>query len=96
MAAQLTELRSRLMLPADTPEAETASKDAEALGRHWISRTELAAATDRLEQQPQLGQEVFARGASGASEGRAAIRAVPCGRRGCRGRSALGRHVGGW
>ncbi len=62
MAAQLTELRSRLLRPADAPAARTALAEAEALRRHWVLRTQMAAATDWLERRPQLGREVFARG----------------------------------
>lgn len=61
MAAQLTELRSRLLLPADTQEARTALAEAEALRRQWVLRTEMAAAADWFEQRPQLGLDVFAR-----------------------------------
>jgi len=62
MAAQLTELRSRLLLPADAPQARTAQAEAEALRQQWIRRAETAAAADWLERRPQLGFEVFARG----------------------------------
>ncbi|MGI4796372.1 MAG: segregation and condensation protein A [Janthinobacterium lividum] len=62
MAAQLTELRSRLLLRADLPEAQKAQAQAEALRRQWISRAEMAAAADRLDQRLQLGRDVFARG----------------------------------
>ena len=62
MAAQLTELRSRLLLPADAPEARAAQSEAEALRQRWIWRAETAAATDWLAERPQLGFEVFARG----------------------------------
>lgn len=64
MAAQLTELRSRLLLPADAPEARTAQAEAEALRRQWMLRTEMAAAATWLERRPQLGIEVFGRGRS--------------------------------
>ncbi len=62
MAAQLTELRSRLLRPADAPEAHTAQAEAEALRRHWVRRAAMAAAADWLERRPQLGCQVFARG----------------------------------
>jgi chromatin segregation and condensation protein Rec8/ScpA/Scc1 (kleisin family) len=65
MAAQLTELRSRLLLPADTPEARTALAEAEALRRQWVLRAEMAAAADWLERRPRLGLEVCARGRPG-------------------------------
>ncbi len=64
MAAQLAELRSRLLLPADAPEARTAQAEAEALRRQWMRRAEMAAAADWLERRPLLGRDVFARGQS--------------------------------
>jgi len=69
MAAQLTELRSRLLRPADAAAARAAQAEAEALRRHWVLHTEMAAAADWLEQRPQLGQEVFARGRPEAGQG---------------------------
>lgn len=62
MAAQLAELRSRLLLPADVPEARKAHAEAEALRRQWISRAKIAAAAAWLDRRPQLGRDVFARG----------------------------------
>ena len=62
MAAQLAELRSRLLRPADASDARTAQAEAEALRRQWLRRTEMAAAADWLERRPQLGRDVFARG----------------------------------
>jgi len=62
MAAQLTELRSRLLLPAGGLARRTAQAQAEALRRHWLGRAEVAAAADWLQRRPQLGWEVFARG----------------------------------
>ncbi len=62
MAAQLTELRSRLLLPAGGLRRRTAQAQAEALRRHWLGRAEIAAAADWLQRRPQLGWEVFARG----------------------------------
>ena len=38
MASQLAELRSRLLRPADAPEARTAQAEAEALRRQWLRR----------------------------------------------------------
>jgi len=69
MAAQLTELRSRLLRPADAAAARTAQAEAEALRRHWMLRTQMAAAADWLEQRPQLGREVFTRGRPEAGQG---------------------------
>ena len=69
MAAQLTELRSRLLRPAAAPEARTAQAEAEALRRQWVLRTEMATAADWLERRPQLGLTVFARGRPEAGQG---------------------------
>ena len=68
MAATLTHLRSRLLLPAEAPEAQAALSEAEALRRQLVVREQMRAAADWLERQPQLGREVFARG---RPEGRA-------------------------
>ncbi len=62
MAAQLAELRSRLMLPAEDPRAQAGRAEAEALRRQCISRAEMVAVADWLERQPQLGRDVFACG----------------------------------
>jgi len=69
MAAQLTELRSRLLRPDDAPAAQTEQAEAEALRRHWVLCTEMAAAADWLERRPQLGRQVFARGRPEAGQG---------------------------
>ena len=71
MAATLTQLRSRLLLPAEAPEAKTALSEAEALRRQLVGRQEMRAAADWLERQPQLGRDVLARG---RPEGHAASR----------------------
>jgi segregation and condensation protein A len=63
MAATLTELWSRLLLPADAPAAREAEAEAEALRRQLLDRAAMRATADWLERQPQLGREVFARGA---------------------------------
>jgi len=63
MAATLTELWSRLLLPADTPAAREAATEAEALRRQLLDRAQMRAAADWLERQPQLGREVLPRGA---------------------------------
>ena len=62
MASDLALLRSRLLLPADTPDALTAQAEAESLRRQWIHRAQTADAANWLEGRPQLGFEVFARG----------------------------------
>jgi segregation and condensation protein A len=66
-AATLTELWSRLKLPADGPEARAAAAEAEALREQFVSRALTLAAGDWLEQRPQLGQDVFRRGRPRAS-----------------------------
>lgn len=62
MAATLTQLRSQLLLPANTPAAKLALSQAEAMRRHLVARAQAAAAADWLERREQLGQDVFARG----------------------------------
>ncbi len=62
MAASLTELRSRLLLPAHDPEVRTARGQAETLRRQLLSRAQARAAADWLERRPQLGRDVHARG----------------------------------
>jgi segregation and condensation protein A len=62
MAASLTELWSRLKLPASAPGARAAAAEAEALRRRLISRAEIEAAATWLAQRPHLGQDVFRRG----------------------------------
>ena len=62
MAATLTELCSRLLLPADAPAARAAAEEAEALRRQLLARAQMRLAADWLERRPQLGREVFARG----------------------------------
>jgi segregation and condensation protein A len=72
MAATLTQLRSRLLLPAEASEAKTALGEAEALRRQLVGREAMRAAADWLERRPQLGREVFPRGypeAPGSSRG---------------------------
>ncbi|WP_428390978.1 segregation and condensation protein A [Lichenicoccus sp.] len=66
MATQLAELRSRLVLPADAPEARSALARVEALRLQGIHRLQMQAAADWLERQPQLGRDVFARGSTAA------------------------------
>ena len=78
MAAHLAELRSRLLLPADAPEARTAQAEAEALRRHWVRRAEMAAAADWLERQHQLGRDVFARGRPEAGRLRPPLTTLTC------------------
>ena len=69
MAAQLTELRSKLLLPAHAPGAKAARGQAETLRRQLLSRAHIAAAADWLARRPQLGRDVFARGTPEQAEG---------------------------
>lgn len=73
LAAELTLLRSRLMLRL-AADAEAAREEAEALRRRLIGRAEVAAAALWLGRRTQLGIEVFERGAPdrqrGAGRGR--------------------------
>jgi segregation and condensation protein A len=62
MAASLAFLRSWLLLPSDSPEAKAAEDEAEALRYRLVGRTQVRAAADWLERQPQLGRDVFGRG----------------------------------
>lgn len=62
MAASLTELWSRLLLPRETPAAQDAADAAEALRRHLLERARMQAAAAWLDRRPQLGRDVFARG----------------------------------
>jgi segregation and condensation protein A len=59
-AATLTELWSRLMLPAGSPEAKGAA--AEALRAQMASRARMQAGADWLDRRAQLGQDLFRRG----------------------------------
>jgi hypothetical protein len=52
-------LRSRLLLPGDTPEARAAEDEAEALRRRLVSRAQVRVVADWLERRPQLGRDVF-------------------------------------
>ncbi len=62
MAAHLAWLRSRLLLPEDSREGEEARREAEALRRRLADREHVQRLADWLQQRPQLGREVFARG----------------------------------
>jgi len=62
MAATLTDLRSRLLLSTDAPEARQALNEADALRRQLLARAEMRAAADWLERCQQLGRDVFVRG----------------------------------
>jgi segregation and condensation protein A len=62
MAATLTELWSRLLLPADPAAARAAEAEAEALRRQLLARARMRQAADWLARRPQLGWDVFPRG----------------------------------
>lgn len=67
MAASLTELWSRLLLPADAADSRAAEAEAEALRRQLLARARMRPAADWLERRFQLGRDVFARGMPEAS-----------------------------
>ena len=67
MAATLTHLRSRLILPLDAPEAQQARHEAEALRQLLVDRARISAGADWLERRPQLGRDLFARGRTEAT-----------------------------
>ena len=62
MAADLTLLRSRLLVPANAAAAQDAQDEAERLRQRLLGRAEIGRAADWLEGREQLGQVVFARG----------------------------------
>jgi segregation and condensation protein A len=62
MAATLTELWSRLLLPPDALAARAAVEEAEALRRHLLERARMRTAADWLNRRAQLGRDVFRRG----------------------------------
>ncbi|MCO6417952.1 segregation/condensation protein A [Siccirubricoccus sp. KC 17139] len=62
MAATLLALRTRLLLPPGTAEHRAATEEAAALRRRLAEREHIRRLAAWLEQRPQLGQEVFARG----------------------------------
>jgi segregation and condensation protein A len=63
MAAWLTWLKSRLLLPGGTPAQEEGELAALALSERLRELAAMRVAVAWLGQRPQLGQEVFARGA---------------------------------
>ncbi len=65
MAANLTLLRSRLLLPADAPEARAARDEAEALRLALLGREEMRAAAGWLEQARAAGARRFRDGGGG-------------------------------
>ncbi len=68
MAADLTLLRSRLLVPADAAAAQDAQDEAERLRQRLLGRAEIGRAADWLEGRGQLGRDVFGRGQAGGAE----------------------------
>ena len=62
MAAWLTWLKSRLLLPDDPDAAEEGEEAAGSLAARLQALASIRAAADWLAARPQLGQDVFARG----------------------------------
>ena len=84
MAADLTLLRSRLLVPADAAAAQDAQDEAERLRQRLLGRAEIGRTADWLESRSQLGRDVFGRGqddgAGGARAGRTGDVTACCGR----------------
>ncbi len=62
MAAWLVQLRSRLLLPANTAAQDAAGREAAQLRRNLVKLGAVRAAARWLDARPQLGRDVFARG----------------------------------
>jgi segregation and condensation protein A len=62
MAAWLVQLRTRLLLPANAPGQREAAAEAGQLRGRLVALEAMQALAGWLEQRPQLGQDVFARG----------------------------------
>ena len=67
MAADLTLLRSRLLVPADAAAAQDAHDEAERLRQRLVDRAEIGRAADWLEGRGQLGRDVFGRSQPGGA-----------------------------
>ncbi|MEA2769431.1 MAG: segregation and condensation protein [Acetobacteraceae bacterium] len=63
MAAWLVQLRSRLLLAAGAPVQEEAATEVDQLRTRLVALADIQALAGWLERRPQLGQDVFARGA---------------------------------
>jgi segregation and condensation protein A len=63
MAAWLVWLRSRLLLPPDAPDQQDAAADAARLRERLLALRAAQGLAAWLDARPQLGQDVFARGA---------------------------------
>ncbi len=68
MAADLTLLRSRLLVTADAAAAQDAHDEAERLRQRLLGRAEIGRAADWLEGRGQLDRDVFARGQADGAE----------------------------
>ena len=64
MAATLTQLRARLILPTIAPEAQVAVREAEELRRQLLRRQHIQTAANWLERRQQLGLHVWSRGST--------------------------------
>ncbi len=62
MAAWLLLLRSRLLLPADTPAQRKADAEADRLRSGLVGLSQMQALASWLDRRPRLGRDVFARG----------------------------------
>lgn len=62
MTAWLVQLRSRLLLPAEEPAQQTAAAEAADLRDRLVDLRAMQALARWLEDRPQLGRDVFARG----------------------------------
>ena len=66
MAAELTVLRSRLLVPPDPAAAQDALAAAERLRQRLLDRAAIVRAADWLDNRARLGRDVFGRGRTGA------------------------------
>ena len=64
MAAWLTWLKSRLLLPDDAPEAEEGAEAAEVLAARLLELQRIRAAASWLADRPMLGRDLWGRGES--------------------------------
>jgi segregation and condensation protein A len=62
MASWLVQLRSLLLLPAESPAQQAAEIEAEQLREHLVTLQAMQALAAWLDHRPQLGRDVFARG----------------------------------
>jgi segregation and condensation protein A len=77
MAAWLSLLQARRLLPAEAAERAEARREAEGLRQRLADRDAARRLADWLERRPQLGREVFGRGAADAAAAAAAPVADP-------------------